>query len=199
MNPAILPLIWILTAPSPAGITYSNCIQDMRCEQRDTVDRKLIKSITATSTLKDQQNRYEAENLLDDHEATAWCEGKPSDGAGESVTIEFKQPVNLGGFYFSPMYAKSFKTARQNNRVKKFTIIVDVTSHSVTVDRFEHNECGPGPMACPELTRPQAVFFPGGRSVKKITIRIDKVEKGTKYNDTCISTLHPFPHTPDPP
>jgi hypothetical protein len=198
MNLVYLSVIWILSAPSPGGITYTNCIQDMRCEQRDPVDRKLIKTITATSTLKDKKNRYKAENLLDDKEATAWCEGKPTDGVGESITIEFNQPVNLGGFYFSPMYAKSFNTARHNNRVKKLTVTVDGSSHPVTVDMFEHNECGPGPMACPELARPQAVFFPGGRKIKKLTIRIDKVEKGAKYNDTCLSTLRPFPYTPEP-
>ncbi len=198
MSPVILPLLWILSAPAPGGFTYTNCVQDMRCEQRDPVDRKLIKSITASSTLKDKRNRYRVENLLDDQDATAWCEGKPSDGAGESVSIEFKKPVNLGGLYFSPMYAKSFKTARQNNRVKKLTVIVDGASHSVTIDKFEHNECGPGPMACPELTRPQAVFFDGGRKVTKLTLRIDQVEKGSKYNDTCMSTLHPLPYAPQP-
>jgi hypothetical protein len=197
MNLVFLSVVWILAATSQ-GITYTNCIQDMRCEQRDPVDRKLIKSVTASSTLKDKKNRYKAENVLDNQEATAWCEGKPNDGVGETVTIEFKRPVNLGGFYFSPMYAKSFKTARNNNRVKKLTVTIDGASHPVTVDIFEHNECGPGPMACPELTRPQAVFFPGGRKVKKLTVRIDLVEKGAKYNDTCLSTLRPFPYTPEP-
>lgn len=198
MNLVFLSIAWLLAAPAPGGIIYTNCIQDMRCEQRDPVDLKLVKTVTATSTLKDKKNRYKPENLLDANEATAWCEGKPTDGVGESITIEFKQPVNLGGFYFSPMYAKSFKTMRNNNRVKKFTVTTDGASHPVTVDVFEHNECGPGPMACPELTRPQAVFFPGGRQVKKLTVRIDQVEKGAKYNDTCLSTLSPFPYTPEP-
>ncbi len=175
-------------------ISYSNCIQDMKCEERKLIARDQIERIRASSTLKGKSNRYRAENLLDDKLETAWCEGKPGPGYGETVTITFKKKLELGGFYFAPMFAKSFKTARQNNRVKKFSILAGGSSAQVTVDRFEHNECGPAPNNCNELVKWQAVFFPGGLKVKSLTLRIDEVEKGTKYDDSCISRLQFFPY-----
>jgi hypothetical protein len=181
------------------GITYTNCIQDMTCEERKLIGRDQIEKVQASSTLKDKKNRYRVERLLDDKWETAWCEGKSGPGLGETVTITFKKEVNLGGFYFAPMFAKSFKTARQNNRIKKFTILAAGASSQVTVDRFEHDECGTPPHGCNELVKWQAVFFPGGLKVKTLTIRIDEVEKGSKYDDSCMSQLQFFPYEADRP
>ncbi|MFL5969986.1 MAG: discoidin domain-containing protein [Gaiellaceae bacterium] len=60
-------------------------------------DRRLTPaSVSATSTLPPVPGiTYRAENLLDDDNTTAWCEGARGNGIGESLTFAFAVPVRL--------------------------------------------------------------------------------------------------------
>lgn len=172
-------------------ITATSCMQDMSCE-RPVVGKSEIASVRASSTLKGTRKnpgRYAAVRVLDDDEKTAWCEGKKGPGEGERLVIELKQPVTIDGVLVSPMYARSIPVAKKNNRVTSYTLDFGVRTIRVTSAPYTVNTCGPPPMACPEVNAPQQVRFEP-LETSKVTLTIEAVERGTRYDDTCISTLH---------
>jgi hypothetical protein len=53
-------------------------------------------SVVATSTLQEQSGfSYAPQNLLDNDQTTAWCEGASGNGIGESITFTFRKPIRL--------------------------------------------------------------------------------------------------------
>jgi hypothetical protein len=141
-----------------------------------------IRSVTATSTLAGSAHyRYDAAQVLfpvmkGGAVASAWCEGKPDEGIGEALTINFANPVDLyevqvdGGVWMTP----ALHTA--NNQPTKLHVTwngenemdIDVPDGLLAAG-VEIGDMGPEP-------------------VRTIEIRLDEVKKG-KMNDSCISLV----------
>ncbi|HUU02197.1 MAG TPA: hypothetical protein VM425_12205 [Myxococcota bacterium] len=86
--------------------------------------------ISASSTLKKDSIR--PGNVFDRDLKTAWAEGADGTGVDESVTIEFKKPVNLGliGVLHGNYEGRRFW--RDNNRVHRAAVTVETSA-----DRFD--------------------------------------------------------------
>jgi hypothetical protein len=149
----------------------------------------LVKSVTASSTLaaKDPR-RYAPERIFDLAEvdaegppSSAWCEGKPDEGIGETLTIELAAPTVVETVAIEAGFWKKEELFRANNRVTGIDVITDDgRTKSVTFgDEMEE----------------QKVDL-GGAPVRTITLKLTKVKKG-KMNDSCISqvTLKTKPET----
>jgi len=129
-------------------------------------------------------NRYGAFNLGDASLSTAWIEGAPGHGVGESITITFgalpeaNHGVGFRGLEIVNGYAKNPKTWRENSRVKRLSVA--------------HNGRFVFELALADTVAPQAFHFqdirirPGDR----VTLTLLDVYPGDKFGDTAISEIN---------
>lgn len=141
-----------------------------------------IRDITATSTFADKRGMYAAwrtvgyDAVLDKKTqvylpTTAWCEGKPDEGIGESVTITFASPTRLDEIGIAAGVWRSAQLFTSNNRITSLDVIVDGKATTVH----------------PATTR-EWLDVPIGREVSTISIKLGAVTKG-KMNDSCLSGI----------
>jgi len=181
--------------PPTIQLTATSCEQDMGCS-RPAVERGDIKELRASSQLlkAKKPKRYAPSNVLDDKEATAWCEGKSDDGVGEWISIGFKTEQVIDGLLITPFFGKSIKLAKSNNRITTLDLIVDSKNYRVNTAPLTYNMCGSDD--CAELNTSQQIHFGEPTKAKNITVYIREIERGSKYRDTCISTVKVL--RPDP-
>jgi hypothetical protein len=142
-----------------------------------------VQSITATSVLKGYPpmrmlRAPEADNGMPPQ--SAWCEGRPDEGIGESVTVTFEAPVTIATVGIMAGFWKSPELFRANNIVTGLAIRTDdgrvkdvvlpARQEKVTVDL-------------------------GGGPVRRLTFVITKVIKG-RMNDSCISLVTLYTEPP---
>lgn len=143
----------------------------------------IVKDVTATSTFVDKKHKdaYAPLNVIwhdvvEDEEVgivpkTAWCEGKPDEGIGETLTINFARPEQIDDISIAAGVWLNQKLFNANNQITALDVSVDgkVTTLKPTASR-------------------EAVELKIGKPVSTIAIKIASVKKG-KMNDTCISDV----------
>ncbi len=126
--------------------------------------------LAASSTLKDEKDRYNVEHIRDESNERSWCEGKSGDGIGEFVKITYldgkRKAIRL--FVVNGFGDKKF--FKMNNRVRD----LDVNGRIVTLKDI------PGIQEIP--LNPQII-------ADEFVFTIKSVYPGTKWKDTCISEL----------
>jgi len=125
---------------------------------------------------------FDPRNLFDGSLQTAWCEGKSGDdGVGETVTVNFDNPVNIQQVSIVTGWTKSEELFKMNNRVSKMNIgfysAFDEGSDSLTAELQDDNYDY-------QPIFPEMISFP----VISLTFRIDGVHKG-RDPDTCVSEI----------
>ncbi|MBP5358411.1 MAG: nicotine adenine dinucleotide glycohydrolase [Treponema sp.] len=189
-------------APSVQSETADAAEEDVGDWFMAQTDFAPIKSVVATSELVESQFEgkylYPPINILDGDLDSTWCEADENgSGIGESITIEFEQPVSfdeiqiVNGFASKDYYEK-------NNRVKSILLTQTATKMEIkdwdseksqyNVDYKNHFQ--------------QKVYFlddgvPDWQSIKfeltqtaqTITIKINEIYKGDKYDDTCLDDI----------
>ncbi|WP_431091362.1 NADase-type glycan-binding domain-containing protein [Paenibacillus sp. 8b26] len=134
-----------------------------------------VHQIKASSTLSSEGSQsYDVKNLVDGDTSTAWCEGVKGNGERETILLDLGSLTRVRGIEMINGYAKSEKTYRENNRVQKLKLeFTDGSSLEMndfnTLKKFKE---------------------PINTSFIKLTIL--SVERGTKYQDTCISDVRLF-------
>lgn len=155
-------------------------------------------NVTASSYLKDKRHEYKPENVKYTmytgdcsmwgftENVVPWVEGKDGYGIGEWIEYAIssflekrgdREDLNnrnaklyiLNG-YVNPKLPHLYK---ENSRIKKATLIID-DSTEIKIEFDDIVE-----FKCVEL----------GRPFTKVKIVIDDVYKGTKYDDTCITSI----------
>jgi len=143
--------------------------------------------ITTSSSLKDQgTNIYSPANMLDPDEQTAWSEGVSGDGVGEWIEFKITEDFVIGrSWQLSNGYTKTKAVWEQNNRVKKFKVLVDdqivgyvMLGNISTYQSFN---------IAPSWMRNTPNFKKGTR----IRFVIEDVYKGSRFEDTVISYFVP--------
>jgi hypothetical protein len=140
-----------------------------------------VKDITASSTFADKKDRYGAWRVLQfdtvvqdgeetDYPKTAWCEGKPDEGIGESITINLLAPTKIAQLQIAAGVWLTPKLFGANNRI---------TSLAISFDG------GAAKKVTPAAER-EWLEVAVNAAVSSIKITIDTVKKG-KMNDSCIS------------
>ena len=176
----------------------------------DLVVGKSELTVTASTTLCEKKPKlcHGPELLVDDDAGTAWCEGLPGDGAGATITFTFKKPETLEGFEILSHFGKTFALAEANARIE--TLAIDTDGGAFTADLEDavpkvkkengvhevRDPCGCGDETC--MSRDERistdgvanyVTFPSKVKTKTIVLTLKSAYKGTKYKDTCASTI----------
>lgn len=131
-------------------------------------------------------NSYYAGNAHDFQAKTAWIEGKPDYGIGESITYVFDysnepdQAEHLGvnKLLIANGYKKSRVLWKANSRIKKLRMYLNGEFYAdiELVDAFEI-----------QTVEFEPIMFRSGR--KELKFEILEVYPGTRYKDTAISLL----------
>ena len=160
-----------------------------------------VKSVVATSELVEAQFEgrflYPPINILDGDFDKTWCEADENgSGLGESITVEFSEPVSfdeiqiVNGFASKDYYFK-------NNRVKSIqltqtatrTVIKDAGSsnepRTETQNHFQQKDY----TLQDGVDGWQSILFELPQTAQTITIKITDVYKGEKYDDTCLDDI----------
>jgi hypothetical protein len=132
-------------------------------------------SIEASSTLKDNYNRFDVTHLFDGL-WPAWCEGRSDDGIGEKFVLSYSSYRKVK---ISKLYMKNGFGLRQyfqvNNRVKILTL---------------SNEIGESrTLQVKDTAELQKIDVKPHLEGTRFTFIISAVYPGTKYKDTCISEI----------
>ncbi|HET8859294.1 NADase-type glycan-binding domain-containing protein [Marivirga sp.] len=184
-----------LAQPDELEISYSNEVKKLsNYILNHRVNKKYIKSITATSQL---EGNYEVNNLTDLNYNTAWVEGKNGDGIGEKIVINLED-YPLAAICLINGYTKNKGTYTTNNKIKKLRIereIVDyedstktnIESREILLDDLEFKEVSNNNLS--EMMSIVEDYGEGFSRVRKITLTILEVHKGSKYSDTCVSEV----------
>ncbi len=112
---------------------------------------------------------FDVEDPLVPVPKTAWCEGKPDEGIGESLTLDFTRQQHIGKLLIAAGRWETPEKFAASNKVTR--VVVSYGDKTKTVE-------------LPPERRWAKVDIGWGYSA--ITIKIDQVRKG-KVNDSCIS------------
>ncbi|WP_165395994.1 hypothetical protein [Flavobacterium sp. J27] len=150
-----------------------------------------LDTISASSALKtNKEINYIPKNIHDLNYKTAWIEGVPGYGIGETITYHFP-PENprITEIIIVNGYVKSDKSWRENSRVKKLKMYLNDIPFALLHLEDSKNE--------------QSFYFdPLGNSDRNdfnslqkqpwwtITFEIVEVYKGEKYDDTAITEIY---------
>lgn len=152
----------------------------------------------ASSTLPNQGDiNYKIKNIHDLDLTTAWIEGKPDYGIGESFTIEFNWKEDYEGFgkvynFYGVIeifngYCKSEKHWVENSRIKTLRMYFN----DQPVCLIELNDTWQYQRLDLRKFFKEPTFFPDGplepKDGDKLKFEILEVYKGTKYKDTALS------------
>ena len=130
--------------------------------------------ITASSELIGKnEGQYSPFNAFDNDPNTAWVEGSGGNGEGEWIEITFQKTQLIKEMIIRNGYQKSKSTYEENNRMSSFSLYIDGKK------TFIHSSGSIGKFG----------RFKLNQFAKKIRIQIETVEKGTQYNDLCISDI----------
>ncbi len=145
-----------------------------------------IASVVATSELVEAQFEgrylYPPINILDGDFENTWCEAEENGpGIGESVTVEFAEPVSfdeiqiVNGF----VSAKFPSLYKDNNRIKKIQL-TQVAREHFQQKEYTLNDNKPGW---------QSINFELPQTAQTLTFKITDVYAGAKYDDTCLDDI----------
>jgi len=142
-----------------------------------------VKSVAATSELVEAQfdgkYLYPPINILDGDFSTTWCEADQNgSGIGESITVEFREPVSFDEIQLVNGFA-SKEYYKKNNRVKSILLTQVAGRH------FQQKEY----TLLDDRPSWQPIKFQLPQTAQTITIKITDVYKGTKYDDTCLDDI----------
>lgn len=133
----------------------------------------VVVTASASSELEPDSERYAVDNLFDGDRSSAWCEGGDGDGVSESISMVFDEPRLVSSIIFDNGYQKNTSIFMANNRASQVRLDFDKgasgTFHAVQLGK---------------VTTVQVHKF-----VSEITLSIEQVERGNKYNDLCLSEI----------
>lgn len=131
----------------------------------------------ATTTLpSDGNNTYGAYNLIDEDNSTAWVEGVNDAGIGQRIIFKADFPQTVKHIQILNGYCKSRDLYQKNNRVKTINIIF---SDGTTIRKSLKDV----------YAEYQLLVFDSPVVCDELSIEIQEVYTGSKYNDTCISEI----------
>ena len=134
-------------------------------------------SYCASSVLAPQGgSTYEPKNLTDGNPATAWCEGAPRDGVGETLTIRIDGGPPFRRLLISNGYGKSSQIYANNGRIKTLEITSDAGTQT-TAPLIDQNGLLP-------------VYLPTPAQ-HWVQLKIVDVYPGDRFADTCLADVTP--------
>lgn len=136
-----------------------------------------VLSVTASSYLtQSDYNLYHTPDRMTDGDlSTAWVEGASGDGIGEWVAFTFDGTYLVSGIQIYAGYQKSDALYEKNSRPAVLTVTFsDGGERTVTLE---------------DVSGSQYIAFDDPVETSSVTLAIDSVYPGSKYQDTVISEL----------
>ena len=162
-----------------------NFYDDTNLDLTSTYPRKFFtKPSTYSSKLDDEYGSngtlytYGADNILYENDGTCWCEGVAGVGKGEWFQFNNNTDIPISQCGIINGYNKDKTTFNNNGRLTKIRFeFSDGTAEEADID--------------PNTMSEQTFYF--GRVVYTSYLRVVIVDavSGDKYDDTCISFIHP--------
>lgn len=137
-----------------------------------------VESISATSALSEYGMTHSANRVADGDASTAWVEGADGQGIGESITFQFSGYHLVWGMRINAGYQKSSDLYQKNSRPKKLKVSYS-DGISESYDLQDINDI-------------QEIKFRSTTLTDSITVTIESVYEGTKYEDVSISEISFF-------
>ncbi len=132
-------------------------------------------SVTSSSTLLEEGYDNSPLNLTDNNLSTCWSEGVADYGYNESVTFNYDKVARFNGVKIYNGFQKSDDLYYKNGRVKRLRI----SYGNGNVQYIDVND----------VMQEQEIRFDEPFSADKVTVYIDSVYEGIRYEDTCMSEL----------
>ena len=150
-----------------------------------------LDTISSTSTLKSSKGfKYSAKNIHDLNYKTAWIEGVPGYGIGESITYHFPpQNPRITDIIIVNGYVKSQTVWQDNSRVKKLKMYVDNKPFAILnlTDSREEQTFKFDPLGYGDRDNSNLLQAKPWWTIK---FEILEVYKGDKYDDTAITEIY---------
>ena len=134
-----------------------------------------ISYISATSQLSEYDMTHSADRLIDGDISTAWVEGMSGQGIRESVSVRFDDEYLINGIKINAGYQKNDELYNKNSRPAKIGIAFSDGTYEVH--------------ALDDVNSVQDIIFQKPIYSKSISLIIEDVYSGTKYEDTAISEI----------
>ena len=134
-----------------------------------------ISYISATSQLSEYDMTHSADRLIDGDISTAWVEGMSGQGIRESVSVRFDDEYLINGIKINAGYQKNDELYNKNSRPAKIGI-------AFSDGTYEVHELD-------DVNNVQDIVFNKPVFSKSISLIIEDVYTGTKYEDTAISEI----------
>jgi hypothetical protein len=132
--------------------------------------------VTATSILPPDPVEgltYDPSNTLDGDLSTAWSEGVPGHGEGESLTFRFPAPFEIARIDLVNGYAKSPRLFEENSRARDVVITTDTGDLPFTLD---------------DRKSTQRIVPPSG-GTSFVRIEVGSVYPGARFEDLSITEV----------
>lgn len=153
---------------------------------------------TYTLTVSDQLESYPVSNLSDLDLSTAWAT-KTNNLADKKLKITFDQPTAVGAIVLVGGYLKSADTYINNAQPKKITVslsddwqqscFLDDKSYNNNIARHDNIISNDNILDYSIIfTQPKYTEYERA-PIKEITISIDDIYPGAKYDDLCITEI----------
>ena len=136
-----------------------------------------VAAVDATSYLiQSSYSLYHTpDRMMDGDLSTAWVEGASGDGIGESVTFTFDGTYLVSGFQIYAGYQKSDALYEKNSRPADLTVTFSNGDEAAVTLADESGS--------------QYIAFDAPVETSSVTLTIDSVYSGSKYEDTVISEI----------
>ena len=129
------------------------------------------KAVVTASSVLTPEIAYSPENLFNSQLDMAWStNGKETDGINQNVTVTFDNREEIGGIIIWNGYQRSDAHYKANGRIKK----LGVNGQTVQVNDAQGF---------------QTILLPKKINTDKVTLTIEEIFKGEKYNDVLMSEL----------
>ncbi len=158
------------------ALLYENTyIRDAISRSEAEFNMTNVTSVSASSALSEYDMTHSADRVLDGNASTAWVEGSSGNGVGESISFSFNGDYYIHSMAIEAGYHKSSDLYYKNSRPSQIRVTFSDGSSEV----FPLND---------EMNR-QLVFFSSGTLTSSITVTIESVYSGNKYQDVAISGI----------
>lgn len=135
-----------------------------------------IEKISATSELAEYNMVHSAERIADGDSSTAWVEGVAGMGVGEMVSIYFDGEYLIQGISIGAGYQKNMDLYDKNSRPAEICISFSDGTYEVHTLK--------------DINDYQDVVFDKVKYTDYISLTIEAVYPGSKYEDTVISEVY---------
>ena len=133
-----------------------------------------IAGVTATSEyISTRGNNFGPTNLVDHDSDTTWQEGEKDAGIGQQLTFTFVDSAIVSAIRLENGKRTSKKEFYENNRIASFQI----SDENMLL------------IEIPDSEEVQYIIFENPNMKNQITLILDSVFVGTKWNDTCVTEI----------